>query len=124
MHIDSGNLVIVVAGIIGDALFKVVAGTIDGDFEFGGVEFGLVGATGLIDGMKNMEILANAGQLVFGGVSVLFGEGGFDKARLGIHAARKEFGAETTTIVVKYGRWGDGILWVGRRDGLVVGEIN
>lgn len=61
VHVNCGDLVIVVASVIGDALIEIVARTINSDFELGGLEFGLVGATRLINGVKNMEVLADAG---------------------------------------------------------------
>lgn len=60
VYVDSGDLVIVVASVIGNALIEIVTGAIDGDFELGGFKFGLVGATGLIDGVEDVEILADA----------------------------------------------------------------
>lgn len=88
MHIDSGNLVVVVAGIIGNALIKIVAGSIDGDFELGGLKLGLVGAARLVYGVKDMEILTNRGKFIVWRDSMLFGECGFDEAGFRVHAAR------------------------------------
>ena len=66
VHIDSGNLVIIIASVIGDALIEIVTRTIDGDFELSRFELGLIGATGLVDGVENMEVLADGRELVIG----------------------------------------------------------
>lgn len=123
-HIDGGDLVVVITSVIGDTLIKIITRTINGDFELGGIEFGLVGAAGLVDGVENVEILADAGEFVVGGTSMLLSEGGFDEARFGIHAARQKLSAETTAIMTEGGGGGDGIAGVGGGDGLVVSEVD
>ena len=66
VHINSGNLVIVIASIIGDALIKIVSRAINGDFELGGFKFGLIRTTGLINGVENVEVLADGREFIIG----------------------------------------------------------
>ena len=71
VEVNGGDLVIVVAGVVVDAGAKVAAGGIDGDFVFGmvgGAE--AAGAAGLVNGVENVEELADAAELVWSGDGV------------------------------------------------------
>lgn len=79
-EVDSGDLVVVVAGVVEETLFEIIAVGIDGDFVFIITEVGA--AALLVDGVEDVEELADTAYLVVGGEGMEFGEGGFDEARL------------------------------------------
>ena len=62
VHVDGGNLVIVVGSVVADALFEVVAGRVDSDFVLIVTE--VATATLLVDGMENVEELADTRELI------------------------------------------------------------
>ena len=71
VEVDSGDLVVIVAGVVVNAGAEVAAGGIDGDFVFGivgGAE--AAGAAGLVNGVENVEELADAAEFVGGGDGV------------------------------------------------------
>ncbi len=70
-----------------------------------------------------MEVLADAREFVIGRGGMLLGEDGLDEARLGVHAAGEEFGAEATAVLGECGVRRNGILGLGGRNGLVIREI-
>ena len=61
-QVDGGDLVVVVASIIANALFEVVTTGIDGDFVTTVAE--VADAALLVDGVEDVEELAHAGHLV------------------------------------------------------------
>ena len=62
VHIDSVDLMIVISGVVVDALCRVAAGGVDRDLE---LSFGdLTAAALLVDGAEDVEELAHAGALV------------------------------------------------------------
>ena len=70
-EINGGDLVVVVAGVVVNAGAEVAAGGIDGDFVFrivGGAE--AAGAAGLVNGVEDVEELADTAELVGGGDGV------------------------------------------------------
>ena len=68
---------VVVGSIITQAFFKVVARRINGDFVF--VITKVAAAALLVDGMQNMEELADAGHFVGIRKGMSTSESGFDK---------------------------------------------
>lgn len=71
VEVNGGDLVIVVAGVVVDTSAEVATGGIDGDFVFGivgGAE--AAGAAGLINGVENVEELADAAEFVGSGDGV------------------------------------------------------
>lgn len=71
VEVNGGDLVIVVAGVVVDTSAEVATGGIDGDFVFGivgGAE--AAGAAGLVNGVENVEELADAAELVGSGDGV------------------------------------------------------
>ena len=80
MEVDSGNLVIIISRIIEDALLEVIAWAIKSVFIFVVAE--VAAAVLLVDGVEDVEELADTAYLVVGGEGMEFGEGGFDEARL------------------------------------------
>ncbi len=77
MHVDSGNLMIVIGSVVTDALIEIVARRVDGDFVFVVAE--VAATTLLVDGMENVEELADTRELVVGGEGMGAGESGFDE---------------------------------------------
>lgn len=53
----------------------------------------------------------------------MLSEDGFDEARFGVHTTRQELGAKTTTVLSERSVGRDSILGFGRRNGLIVGEV-
>ena len=99
MEVNGGDLVVVVAGVVVNAGAEVAAGGIDGDFVFGivgGAE--AAGAAGLINGVENVEELADAAEFVGGGDGVEAGEGGFDEAGAGREVAWETVGTEAVAV--------------------------
>ncbi len=80
MHVDSSNLVIVVGSIIADTGIEIVARGINRDFVFVVAEF--AEATGLVDGMEDVEELADAAFWVVWGNRMGTREGGANETRL------------------------------------------
>ena len=71
VEVNGGDLVIVVAGVVVDTGAEIAAGGIDGDFVFrivGGAE--AAGAAGLVNGVENVEELADTAEFVGGGDGV------------------------------------------------------
>ena len=71
VEVNGGDLVIVVAGVVVNTGAEVATGGIDGDFVFGivgGAE--AAGAAGLVNGVENVEELADAAELVGSGDGV------------------------------------------------------
>ena len=71
MEVNGGDLVVVVAGVVVNTGAEVAAGGIDGDFVFGivgGAE--AAGAAGLVNGVENVEELADAAEFVGSGDGV------------------------------------------------------
>jgi len=80
MKVNGGNLVIIISRVIENTLLKVIAGAIKSVFVFVVTE--VAAAVLLVDGVEDVEELANAAHLVIGGDGMNFGESGFDEARL------------------------------------------
>lgn len=79
-EVDSGDLVVVVAGVVEETSFEIVAVGIDGDFVFIITEVGA--AALLVDGVEDVEELADAARLIVGGEGMGASEGSFHEARL------------------------------------------
>ncbi len=72
---------IIVASIIENALLKIIAVGENGDFVFVVAE--IVATALLIDGMQNVEELADAAHFVGFGEGIKFGKSGFDETGFG-----------------------------------------
>ena len=99
VEVNGGDLVVVVAGVVVNAGAEVAAGGIDGDFVFGivgGAE--AAGAAGLVNGVEDVEELADAAEFVGGGDGVEAGEGGFDETGAGGEVAGETVGAEAVAV--------------------------
>ena len=99
VEVNGGDLVIVVAGVVVDASAEVATGGIDSDFVFGmvgGAE--AAGAAGLVNGVEDVEELADAAEFVGSGDGVQAGEGGFDEAGAGGEVAGETVGAEAVAV--------------------------
>ena len=71
VEVNGGDLVVVVAGVVVNAGAEIATGGIDGDFVFrivGGAE--AAGATGLVNGVENVEELTDAAEFVGSGDGV------------------------------------------------------
>ena len=62
MHVDGGNLMIVVGSVITDALLEIIAGRVNGDFVLIVTE--VTATTLLVDRVKDVEELADTGEFV------------------------------------------------------------
>ena len=99
MEVDSGNLVIIISRIIEDALLEVITGAIKSVFVFVVAE--VAAAVLLVDGVEDVEELANAAHLVIGGEGMEFSKGGFDEARLRAQISRKADSAHATAVFLE-----------------------
>lgn len=95
-HGEGRNLMVVVGCVIENTLFEIVAGSIEGMFVFVVAE--VAAAVLLVDGVENVEELADAGHLVIGGNGVELGEGGFGIARFGREVAWEANGTHAAAI--------------------------
>ncbi len=112
---------VVVGCVIENALFEIIARTIERMFVFVITE---VAATVLlVDGVENVEELANTGELVVGRDGVEFCEGGFCEARLRRKIAGKANSAHTSTISREIIGRGEVVLWGFGREVLVVAKL-
>lgn len=98
-EVDSGDLVVVVAGVVEETLFGIIAVGIDGDFVFIITEVGA--AALLVDGVEDVEELADAARLIVGGEGMGASEGGFHEARLRTEVAGEADGAHAATIFME-----------------------
>ena len=113
MEVDSGNLVIIISRIIEDALLEVITGAIKSVFVFVVAE--VAAAVLLVDGVEDVEELANAAHLVIGGEGMEFSKGGFDEARLRAQISRKADSAHATAVFLEIIAGSESVNW--RRGG-------
>lgn len=81
LHVNAGDLVVIITGVVESAFGKIVTVGIDGDFVFVVAEVGTTAL--LVDGMENMDELADIAEFVVAGERIEFGEGDFGEARFG-----------------------------------------
>lgn len=94
---DGGDLVIIIAGVIKNAFFEIVTRGIDGVFVFVVAE--IATAVLLVDGMEDVEELADAGGLVgLCGAGIELREGGFGEAGFGRKVTGEADGTHATAI--------------------------
>lgn len=115
MEVDGGNLVIVISHIVENTLLKVIAGAIKSVFIFVVTE--VAAAVLLVDGVEDMEELANAAHFVIGGEGMDFGESGFDEARLRAQISWKTDSTHAAAVFLKVIARSESIDW--RRGGEV-----
>ena len=115
MEVDSGNLVIIISRIIENTLFEVIAGAIKSVLVLVVTE--VAAAVLLVDGMEDMEELANAAHFVIGGEGMDFGESGFDEARLRAQISWKTDSTHAAAVFLEVIARSESIDW--RRGGEV-----
>ncbi len=106
---------IVVGRVVENALLEIVAGTVKGMLVFVIAE--IAAAVLLVDGVENMEELADATELVVGRFRVELGESGFDETRLRREVAREADSAHAAAVGAKREIGGKAIDW------FLVGEV-
>lgn len=107
MEVDGADLMVIIRRVIANALVEIIAGGIDGDFVFAVAE--VTAAALLVDGMEDVEELADAGEFVVGGKGVGVSEDGFDEAGLGREVARETDGAQATAVLLEWDVRGESV---------------
>ena len=99
---ESGDLVVVIGSVVENTVFEVVAGGVDGVFELVVAE--VAAAELLVDGVEDVEELADAGEFVVLTVLVAgvgAGEGDFGAAGLGREIAREADATHATAVFLE-----------------------
>ena len=96
VHVDRGDLAVVVGGVVVDALVCVAAGGVEGDLIL--AVFEEAAASLLFHGSEDVEKLADAFLLRVPGAGVHFRESGPDETGLGREIARKSDGSHTAAV--------------------------
>lgn len=106
---------IIIAGVIESAGREVVTVGINGDLVLVVAEVGA--ATLLVDGMEDVEELADVAELVVGREGIELGEGGSNEARFGREVAGEADGAHAAAIKREVDLGSDGV------DGVLCGQV-
>lgn len=121
LHVDRGDLVVVVAGVVEDLVVEIVTVGVDSDFVFVVTEVGA--AALLVDGVEDVEELADTGDFVVGGKGIKLGEGDFRETRFGREITRKADGAHATAVGREVNTRGESINRGFGRKMLIITEL-
>lgn len=119
---NGGDLVVVISRVVEDAALEAIAGGIDSVFIF--IIAKVAATVLLVDGMEDVEELADTGELV-GFITDVAGvgasESGADETRFGGEVAGKADPAQAAAVFLERNVWHESIFWgVGGEIAIVV----